>query len=46
MARTDAPWAALANERGYDFFSARVGCQSYNAAFGIELGGLCIRRDE
>ena len=46
VARTAAPWAALANERGYDFFSARVGCQAYNAAFGIELGGLRIRRDE
>jgi YVTN family beta-propeller protein len=46
VARTAAPWAALANERGYDFFSARVGCQAYNLAFGLELGGLCIRRDE
>jgi YVTN family beta-propeller protein len=46
VARTDAPWAALANERGYDFFSARIGCQQYNLAFGIELGGLCIRREE
>jgi YVTN family beta-propeller protein len=46
VARTAAPWAGLANERGYDFFSARVGCQAYNPAFGIELGGLCIRRDE
>jgi DNA-binding SARP family transcriptional activator/ABC-type transport system substrate-binding protein/DNA-binding beta-propeller fold protein YncE len=46
VARTEAPWAALANERGYDFFSARIGCQAYNPAFGIELGGLCIRRGE
>ncbi len=46
VARTAAPWAALANERGYDFFSARVGCQAYNPVFGVELGGLCIRRDE
>ncbi len=46
VARTEAPWAALANERGYDFFSARIGCQAYNPAFGIELGGLCVRRDE
>jgi peptide/nickel transport system substrate-binding protein len=46
VARTAAPWAALANERGYDFFSARVGCQVYNPAFDLELGGLCIRRDE
>jgi YVTN family beta-propeller protein len=46
VARTHAPWAALGNERGYDFFSARVGCQTYNPAFGVELGGLCIRRDE
>ena len=46
VARTAAPWAALANERGYDSFSARVGCQAYNPAFGLELGSLCIRRDE
>jgi YVTN family beta-propeller protein len=46
VARTQAPWAALGNERGYDFFSARVGCQTYNPAFGLELGTLCIRRDE
>jgi ABC-type transport system substrate-binding protein/DNA-binding SARP family transcriptional activator/DNA-binding beta-propeller fold protein YncE len=46
VARTAAPWAALANERGYDFFSARIGCQEYNLAYGVELGALCIRRDE
>jgi YVTN family beta-propeller protein len=46
VARTAAPWAALGNERGYDFFAERIGCQTYNTAFGIELGGLCIRRDE
>jgi DNA-binding SARP family transcriptional activator/ABC-type transport system substrate-binding protein/DNA-binding beta-propeller fold protein YncE len=46
VARTAAPWAALSNERGYDFFSARIGCQAYNPAFGVELGSLCIRRDE
>jgi YVTN family beta-propeller protein len=43
VARTEAPWAALANERGYDFFSARISCQAYNIAYGIELGGLCLR---
>jgi peptide/nickel transport system substrate-binding protein len=46
VSRTAAPWAALSNERGYDFFSARIGCQAYNPAFGIELGGLCMSRDE
>lgn len=46
VVRTAAPWAALANERGYDFFSARVGCQVHNPALGLELGALCIRRDE
>jgi ABC-type oligopeptide transport system substrate-binding subunit len=46
VARTSAPWAALANNRTHDFFSARIGCQQYNAILGLDLGSLCIRRDE
>ncbi len=44
-AREAAPWAAVANNRRHDFFSARVGCLRYTAAYGVELASLCIRRD-
>lgn len=46
VARTAAPWAALASNRRHDFFSARVGCQRYNAVAGLDLGSVCIRRAE
>jgi ABC-type oligopeptide transport system substrate-binding subunit len=45
VARTAAPWAAVANERSHDFFSDRVGCQSFHPIFGMNLGALCIRPD-
>jgi YVTN family beta-propeller protein len=45
VARTSAPWAAVANQRQHDFFSARVGCQVYNPVFGIDLAALCVRGD-
>jgi YVTN family beta-propeller protein len=45
VARTAAPWAPVANDRTHDFFSARVGCQRYNALYGVELTSLCVRRD-
>jgi YVTN family beta-propeller protein len=43
VAREAAPWAAVANERQHDFFSARIGCQVYSPVFGMDLGALCIR---
>jgi hypothetical protein len=27
-----------------DFFSARMGCESYQPVYGIDLAALCIRR--
>jgi hypothetical protein len=27
-----------------DFFSARIGCITYQPLYGISLGALCIRR--
>ena len=45
VARTAAPWAAIANERTHDFFSKRVGCQVFNPVFGMDLGSLCIRAE-
>jgi ABC-type oligopeptide transport system substrate-binding subunit len=43
LARDAAPWAAVANERQHDFFSARIGCQVFNPVYGVDLGALCIR---
>jgi ABC-type oligopeptide transport system substrate-binding subunit len=45
IARTAAPWAAIASERFRDFFSDRVGCQRYSPSIGIDLAELCIRGD-
>jgi ABC-type oligopeptide transport system substrate-binding subunit len=44
VARTAAPWAAVANDRTHHFFSGRIGCQRYSALYGVELASLCIRR--
>jgi dipeptide transport system substrate-binding protein len=44
IARTAAPWAAVANDRTHHFFSARIGCQRYSPLYGVELASLCIRR--
>jgi YVTN family beta-propeller protein len=44
VARTAAPWAAVANDRSHHFFSARIGCQRYNPLYGVDLARLCIRR--
>jgi ABC-type oligopeptide transport system substrate-binding subunit len=46
VARRAAPWAALANDRLHEFFSARIGCQVYNPVYGVDFGSLCIREDE
>jgi peptide/nickel transport system substrate-binding protein len=46
VARRSAPWAALANNRTHNFFSARIGCQRYDSVYGLDLGSLCIRGDE
>jgi hypothetical protein len=43
VARTDAPWAAVANESAHDFFSDRVGCEVFQPIFGMSVGALCTR---
>ena len=43
MARDAAPLAAFDNLTDTDFFSARIGCQSYGI-YGMDLAALCIRR--
>jgi hypothetical protein len=42
LARYGAPLLAYGNEVAGDFFSARIGCQSYGV-YGMDLAGLCIR---
>jgi peptide/nickel transport system substrate-binding protein len=43
LARNAAPLAALGNNSNYDFFSARIGCQTYGV-YGMDLAALCIKR--
>jgi peptide/nickel transport system substrate-binding protein len=43
LARDAAPLAAFDNLTDTDFFSARIGCQSYGI-YGMDLAALCIRR--
>jgi YVTN family beta-propeller protein len=43
LARDAAPLAAFDNLTDTDFFSARIGCQTYGI-YGMDLAALCIRR--
>jgi ABC-type transport system substrate-binding protein len=36
-----APMAVISNYNSRDPFSARIGCQTYSPAFGIDLAALC-----
>jgi peptide/nickel transport system substrate-binding protein len=40
--RNAAPWIAYGNLSSHDFFSARIGCQTYGP-YGMDLAALCIR---
>jgi peptide/nickel transport system substrate-binding protein len=42
LARNAAPLAAFDNQTSNDFFSARIGCQTYGV-YGIDLAALCLR---
>ncbi len=42
LARHAAPLAAFGNASSQDFFSARIGCQTYGI-YGIDLAALCDR---
>ena len=44
LARNAAPLAAFGNSAYNDFFSARIGCQTYGT-YGIDLNALCVRRN-
>jgi YVTN family beta-propeller protein len=43
LARNAAPLVAFGNLSSPDFFSARIGCQVFVPAYGMDLGSLCIR---
>jgi peptide/nickel transport system substrate-binding protein len=43
LARNAAPLAAFDNLTSDDFFSARIGCQTYGI-YGMDLAALCIRK--
>ena len=43
LARKAAPLAAFGNLTSNDFFSARIGCQTYGI-YGMDLAALCTRR--
>jgi ABC-type transport system substrate-binding protein len=39
-----APMVAFASGTSQDFFSARIGCQTYQPVFGMDIAALCFRR--
>jgi YVTN family beta-propeller protein len=43
VARTSAPYVALANVAQHDVFSRRIGCQIAQPVYGIDLAALCLR---
>ena len=43
LARDAAPLLAFDNLTAHDFFSARIGCQTYGI-YGMDLAALCVRR--
>jgi peptide/nickel transport system substrate-binding protein len=43
LTRDDPPVAAWGNGTLREFFSARVGCQTDQPIYGIDLGSLCLR---
>jgi YVTN family beta-propeller protein len=42
LTRDAAPWVVYGNSYAHDFFSARIGCQTYGV-YGIDLAALCLR---
>ena len=43
LARNAAPLLAFGNSSSSDFFSARIGCQTYGSPYGLDLAALCLR---
>ena len=44
LAQNYAPLVTLGSFNARDFFSARIGCQTYNPAYGMDLAVLCVKR--
>jgi peptide/nickel transport system substrate-binding protein len=44
LARNAAPVVTFANLTADDFFSARIGCQTFQPIYGMDLGALCQRK--
>jgi ABC-type transport system substrate-binding protein len=42
VVRDQAPLAVLSNNNARDFFSARMGCQTFVPPYGMDLAALCI----
>jgi ABC-type transport system substrate-binding protein len=43
LVRNQAPLAAIGTFNSRDFFSARMGCQTYVPPYGIDLATLCLK---
>jgi peptide/nickel transport system substrate-binding protein len=43
LARAEAPLAAIGTFNDRDFFSARMGCQTFVPPYGMDLATLCIK---
>ncbi len=43
LATNAAPWVAYGNRNVRDIISARIGCQTYQPNYGIDLATLCIK---
>ena len=46
LVRNEAPLAAIGTFNSRDFFSSRIGCQTFVPPFGIDLAALCIQGAE
>jgi YVTN family beta-propeller protein len=44
LARNAAPIVAIATYAHNDFFSARIGCYTYQPVYGFDLAALCLKR--
>jgi peptide/nickel transport system substrate-binding protein len=43
ITKNGVPWAAWQNQNNREVFSAKIGCQTYIPAYGMNLGALCVR---
>ena len=39
-----SPWVVIENDTSRDFFSARMGCQTYQPIYGMDIAALCLER--